>query len=51
MSLSIVMVTRNVEDVIEETLKSAVGLWDELLVDDSGSSDDTVDIVRQFGGR
>ncbi|MBI5449266.1 glycosyltransferase family 2 protein, partial [Candidatus Gottesmanbacteria bacterium] len=46
-----VMVTRNVEDVIEETLKSAVGLWDELLVDDSGSSDDTVDIVRQFGGR
>ena len=51
MSLSIVMVTRDAEDVIEETLKSVVGLWEELLVDDAGSTDRTVEIIKKYGGK
>lgn len=51
MSLSIVMVTRDAGVVVEETLKSVVWLWDELLVDDAGSRDRTVEIVTGYGGK
>lgn len=51
MKLSILMITKNAGDVIEETLKSVAGLWDELLVDDAGSTDGTVEIVRRYGGK
>lgn len=51
MTLSVVMITENAGDVIEETLKSIEGVWDELLVSDGGSIDETVPIVKQYGGK
>ena len=48
---SIVIVCKNEEDSIERVLKSAVGLTDDLLVYDNGSTDDTVSILHQYGAR
>jgi len=45
--LSVVVITRNEEDNIEECLKSVM-LADELIVLDDNSSDKTVDIARRF---
>lgn len=44
------MVTKNAGDVLEDALKSITGLWDELLVDDDGSTDETVSLVTRYGG-
>lgn len=43
-----VMVTKNAGEVIEEALKSVAGVWDELVVVDSGSTDGTVEVARKF---
>lgn len=48
MSLSVVMVTRDVDNIIEGALKSVEGLWDELIIVDSGSTDKTVAVVKKF---
>lgn len=51
MKLSIVVITKNAGGVIEGSLKSIEGLWDELLVDDHGSTDETREIVEKYGGK
>ncbi len=50
MTLSVVMVTKNCADVVEGALRSVVGMWDELLVGDAGSTDGTVEIVKKYDG-
>jgi len=51
MYLSIIMITKNAAGVVGDALESVVGLWNELLVADGGSTDETVDIVRKYGGK
>jgi len=51
MSLSVLMISRNVEKLVGEALASVNGLWDELLVGDAGSTDGTAGIVEKYGGR
>ena len=51
MKHSVLMITKNGEEVIEEALESVAGLWDELLVSDDGSTDRTREIVTQYGGK
>lgn len=50
MTLSVIMITKNSADVVGEALKSVEDLWDELLVDDAGSRDETISIVSRYGG-
>lgn len=48
MIFSVLLVTNNNVDVVEEALQSVEGLWDELLVDDAGSTDGTREILRKY---
>ena len=50
-SLSIVIICKNEDDVIADTLKSFQGLTDDIVVYDNGSTDNTVDKVKQFNAR
>lgn len=50
MTLSIIMVTYNSADVVEGAMRSIVGLGDELLIGDGGSTDGTVEMVKKYGG-
>lgn len=45
------MIVRNEEEFLAECLKSVKGVVDELVVVDTGSTDRTVPIARQFGAR
>ncbi len=45
------MIVRNEERFLERCLASAAGIVDEINVVDTGSTDRTVDIARQFGAR
>ncbi|MEP6617417.1 MAG: glycosyltransferase family 2 protein [Ginsengibacter sp.] len=45
---SIVIITKNEEDVLERTLKSVQGITDDLVIVDSGSTDTTLAIASQF---
>jgi len=47
-TLSIIIITKNEEDRIEDCLKSVDGWADEIIVLDSGSTDDTVSIARRY---
>jgi glycosyltransferase involved in cell wall biosynthesis len=47
-ALSVVIVCKNEADVIAGTLRSLLGLTDDIVVYDNGSTDDTVTIARQF---
>ena len=49
--LSAVLVVRNGESKIEECLQRLVGLADEFVVVDTGSTDKTLDIARKFKNR
>lgn len=49
-SLSVVIITYNEEDRIEDCIKS-VSFADEVLVVDSESTDDTIDIARSLGAK
>ena len=51
MKLSVYLVTLNEEARIEDTLKAASRVADDLLVVDSGSSDRTEEIARKYGAR
>lgn len=48
MNLSVVIITRNEAHIIGNTLQSLQGLTDDVVIVDSGSTDDTLAICRQF---
>lgn len=50
-SLSVIMICRDEGDRIEDALTSVHGWADEIVILDSGSTDDTVDICRRFTDR
>jgi glycosyltransferase involved in cell wall biosynthesis len=47
-SISVVIVCKNEEDIIADTLKSLRGLTDDIIVYDNGSMDNTINQVKQF---
>ncbi len=47
-SLSVIIITKNEADRIETCLKSVQVIADEIIVLDSGSTDETVDICRRY---
>ncbi len=49
--LSVVMIVRDEADLAPAFLEAARGLWDELVVVDTGSSDDTAAIFRDAGAQ
>ena len=48
MRISVCLIVKNEEEVIERCLKSVVGFADEIIVVDTGSSDQTKSIARKF---
>lgn len=50
-TLSICLITKNEEAHLARCLESVRGLWDDLVVVDTGSTDRTVEIARGFGAR
>jgi glycosyltransferase involved in cell wall biosynthesis len=51
MKLSVYIVTLNEEERLENTLKAAAAVADDILVVDSGSTDRTGEIARKYGAR
>jgi len=49
--LSLCMIVKNEEQNIGECLKSAKGLADEIIVVDTGSSDNTIEIAKSYGAK
>ena len=49
--LSVVMVVKNEEEVIERCLKSVQAITDDLLVFDTGSTDSTITIAKNMGAK
>lgn len=49
--LSLIVITKNEEAAIERCLQSAAGIADEIVVVDSGSTDRTLEIAREFGAK
>ena len=48
-NLSICMIVKNEEESLPKCLKSIQGLWDELVIVDTGSTDKTKEIIQSFG--
>ncbi len=48
MNLSVIVIVKDEEDRIADCLSSVAGIADEIIVLDSGSSDNTVEICKQF---
>lgn len=48
MDLSVVIITLNEGHVIGNTLQSLTGLTDDIVIVDSGSTDDTLEVCRRF---
>lgn len=49
--LSLCMIVRNEEKYLEDCLKSAQDVVDEIIIVDTGSTDKTVDIARKYGAQ
>lgn len=49
MQLSVVIITKNEAHIIGTTLQSLQGITDDIIIVDSGSTDDTVEIAKDFG--
>ena len=48
-SLSVVMIVKNEAECLGECLESVRGIADELVIADTGSTDDTVSVAQRFG--
>lgn len=51
LKLSLCMIVRDEEDQIGKALQSVDGLVDEIIVVDTGSTDKTMEIIKEFGGK
>ncbi len=51
MKLSVVMITLNEEDRLEDALKSCAGVSDEIVVVDSFSTDKTLEIAEKYNAK
>lgn len=49
MKISLAMIVKNEEEVLRECLNSVKGIVDEMVLVDTGSKDNTVDIAKEFG--
>lgn len=49
--LSLIVITKNEEASLERCLQSVAGVADEIVVVDSGSTDATLEIAREFGAK
>lgn len=47
-SFSICMIVKNEADILEETLESVKGVGDEIIIVDTGSTDNTKDIAKKY---
>ena len=47
-TISLCMIVKNEEAVLERCLNSTRGIWDELIVVDTGSQDRTREIAARF---
>lgn len=47
-TLSVIITTKNNEDTISQTLASVKGIADEIIVDDYGSTDNTLEILKTY---
>ncbi|MGI2801275.1 glycosyltransferase, partial [Photobacterium damselae] len=47
-TLSVILITKNEADRVEVCLRSVADIADEIIVLDSGSTDDTVEICRRY---
>ncbi|MFT5315935.1 MAG: hypothetical protein ACI9UK_001770, partial [Candidatus Krumholzibacteriia bacterium] len=45
------MITKNEATMLPDMLRSVAGLWDELIVADTGSTDGTVDLLKTHGAK
>lgn len=50
-NIAVCMIVKNEEAVLSRCLDSIAGLWDELIVVDTGSTDRTVEIAESYGAR
>lgn len=50
-SLSIIMIVKNEESVLGDCLASVAGIADEIVVGDTGSTDETAAVAARFGAR
>ncbi len=51
LDLSVAIMCKNNEDTIRRTLESVAPLASEIVAVDSGSTDRTMDVLREFGAR
>ncbi len=50
-TISVCMIVKNESDVLSRCLDSLRGIWDELIIVDTGSVDDTKEIARRYTDR
>lgn len=50
-SIAVCMIVKNEEEVLGRCLASIAGLWDELIVVDTGSTDRTIEIAESHGAK
>jgi len=50
-TISLCMIVKNEEKLLPQCLTSATGVFDEIIVVDTGSTDSTVEIAEQFGAK
>ena len=49
--ISVCMIVKNEEDVLARCLDSLRGIWDELIIVDTGSTDRTKEIAKKYTDR